>query len=228
MLPCLSRDKYYANIGQEAQLISHRDSIRFANECIFWYCIPLVDKNNTLLNSLCMYLLHPKPKGLHQSFWWIQEHEEHCRVPPQGLFCMFMDPGSVNEKSNKKHYKFQNDMIWVFYDHSIEQYLHKNSVKPPDILYHGTVKRVVKSIFVEDLEPMRQLYVHLVADFDTGLQVASKYKGKSVIHSYCCKYHYRWDCLLPRKWDNIAGRYSTTSPYYYALSDWIIWQKALL
>jgi len=50
------------------------------------------------------------------------------------------------EKSDKKRYEISNGKIRALYGHSIPQRIIKEQKCPPEVLYHGTARRFVKSI----------------------------------------------------------------------------------
>jgi len=49
------------------------------------------------------------------------------------------------EKSDKKRYEISNGKIRALYGHSIPQRIIKEQKCPPEVLYHGTARRFVKS-----------------------------------------------------------------------------------
>jgi putative RNA 2'-phosphotransferase len=50
----------------------------------------------------------------------------------------------------------------------------------PDVLYHGTVERVLEPIRREGLRPMRRHHVHLSPDVETATRVGAR-RGKPVV-----------------------------------------------
>ena len=52
--------------------------------------------------------------------------------------------------------------------------------KPPDILYHGSAERNIKSIKKKGLLKMNRQYVHLSEDKNTALKVGMRH-GKPVV-----------------------------------------------
>lgn len=64
--------------------------------------------------------------------------------------------------------------------HSVSVDLHYDPVRPPEILYHGTVSKFLSSILVQGLKNMSRHHVHLSPDEKTALNVGSR-RGKPVL-----------------------------------------------
>lgn len=71
---------------------------------------------------------------------------------------------------NKQRYSFNEDktLIRANQGHSIPVDVELKEQEPPELLYHGTADRFVKSIMTEGLKPMSRLYVHLSKDIETA------------------------------------------------------------
>lgn len=63
--------------------------------------------------------------------------------------------------SEKKRHELVDNRIRALYGHSIPMKIIKAKRKPPDILYHGTARKFVKSIMEIGLSPQNRQYVHL-------------------------------------------------------------------
>lgn len=79
------------------------------------------------------------------------------------------------KNSNKKRHEIKDGKIRVFYGHSIEKKIIKEEAIPPNILYHGTPTKNIKSIFKEGLLSQGRQYVHLSQDIETAKNVAKRY-----------------------------------------------------
>lgn len=79
------------------------------------------------------------------------------------------------KNSNKKRHEIKDGKIRAFYGHSIEKKIVKEEAIPPDILYHGTPKKNIKSIFKDGLLSKSRQYVHLSQDIETAQNVAKRY-----------------------------------------------------
>ncbi len=84
---------------------------------------------------------------------------------------------------NKQRYSFNEDKtkIRANQGHSINVDLELKSLKPPDILYHGTATRFLKDIRIQGLKSMGRLYVHLSYDIDTALRVGERHGFPKVL-----------------------------------------------
>lgn len=84
--------------------------------------------------------------------------------------------------NNKKRFEFNNDRskIRARQGHSVQVELGYTPVKPPDILFHGTVFDACPSIFREGLTKQNRHHVHLSEDRSTAYKVGSR-RGSPVI-----------------------------------------------
>lgn len=87
----------------------------------------------------------------------------------------------VIDHSDKKRFEMSDTKIRAFYGHSVPVTIHKEQAVPPDILYHGTAHRFLKSIMQEGLLPMSRQYVHLSANLETAWQVGLRRDSHPVI-----------------------------------------------
>lgn len=77
----------------------------------------------------------------------------------------------VADHSDKKRFEITGSKIRALYGHSVPVRIRKKQATPPDILYHGTAHRFLKSIRKDGLLPMGRQYVHLSEDQETARQV---------------------------------------------------------
>lgn len=83
--------------------------------------------------------------------------------------------------SEKKRHEISGTRIRALYGHSCkEQVVHEQAV-PPSVLYHGTARRFLPSIFDQGLLPMERQYVHLSADIPTALEVGRRRDARSAL-----------------------------------------------
>ena len=78
---------------------------------------------------------------------------------------------------NKQRYSYNEDktLIRANQGHSISADVELREMHPPEILYHGTATRFIKSILQTGLKPMNRLYVHLSKDINTATKVGSRH-----------------------------------------------------
>lgn len=86
----------------------------------------------------------------------------------------------INDK--KQRYSFNPDKtkIRANQGHSVNVDVELQEIIPPEILYHGTGEKYVRSICTEGLQPKSRLYVHLSKDIETAANVGSRH-GKPVV-----------------------------------------------
>ena len=97
---------------------------------------------------------------------------------------------SIVETDSKQRYSFNEDksLIRANQGHSTTQVdIEFKEVIPPDVLYHGTAKRFLESIYKEGLKPMERQYVHLSRDYETALKVGKRHGTVAVIKINCKK-----------------------------------------
>lgn len=91
------------------------------------------------------------------------------------------DLAKMIEKSDKKRHEIFNGKIRAFYGHSIPMKIVKEEKMPPEILYHGTARRFLKSISEKGLLPQNRQYVHLSLDIETARNVGKRHDDKPSI-----------------------------------------------
>lgn len=82
----------------------------------------------------------------------------------------------------KKRFAFNETLnkIRASQGHSIEIELGYTNQKPPEILYHGTGQKSVKSILETGLEKRSRQHVHLSSDMETAVKVGQRH-GKPYV-----------------------------------------------
>lgn len=84
--------------------------------------------------------------------------------------------------ANQQKYRLEikDDRIRALYGHSIT-IKKKNTIMPPDILYHGTSPRNLLSIMKQGLKSMGRQYVHLSTDIDAATAVGKRRNERPAI-----------------------------------------------
>ena len=91
------------------------------------------------------------------------------------------DLNEMIEKAEKKRHELAEGKIRALYGHSIPMKISKEEKMPPNILYHGTARRFVKSINESGLLPQSRQYVHLSQDIDTAETIGLRHDDKPCI-----------------------------------------------
>ncbi len=88
----------------------------------------------------------------------------------------------VVENNNKKRFVLDETKarIRAAQGHSVEVALGYSTQEPPEILYHGTAERFLKSILELGLQKRQRHHVHLSHDVETARSVGSRH-GRPVI-----------------------------------------------
>ncbi len=85
------------------------------------------------------------------------------------------------EASDKKRHEIVDNKIRALYGHSISSRIKKETVEPPEYLYHGTARRFVELIKKKGLLSQERQYVHLSVDEETAYQVGKRRDTKPII-----------------------------------------------
>jgi len=89
----------------------------------------------------------------------------------------------IVETNDKKRFAFSEteDRIRASQGHSVKNIdLDLEPIEPPEILYHGTVKKFIKAIEKGGLQKMNRQYVHLSSTKEIATSVGSR-RGKPII-----------------------------------------------
>ena len=78
------------------------------------------------------------------------------------------------ENSDKKRHEIHGEKIRALYGHSTPMRISKETIIPPDQLFHGTTHKALETIMNDGLKPMGRQYVHLSVDTDTAFQVGKR------------------------------------------------------
>ena len=95
------------------------------------------------------------------------------------------------QASEKKRHEMYDGKIRALYGHSIKEKIEKKPVKPPDVLYHGTAHKFIKSIFMVGLISKNRQYVHLSEDVNTAITVGKRRDNDPVVLSISARQ--AWD-----------------------------------
>ncbi len=95
-------------------------------------------------------------------------------------------------EDEKQRYAFNEDktLIRANQGHSIAVDVELEEAVPPEILYHGTGQKYMKSIEAHGLISKSRLYVHLSGDVETARKVGSRH-GRPVIYEIAAGQMYR-------------------------------------
>ena len=98
----------------------------------------------------------------------------------------------VVAENNKQRFSFSEDKtkIRANQGHSVKVDVELTEKIPPQILYHGTIEKNLKSIVAQGLLKMNRLHVHLSADIETAKKVASRRSGNAVIFELAARQMY--------------------------------------
>lgn len=98
---------------------------------------------------------------------------------------------NIVENDSKTRYAFNEDKskIRANQGHSINVDLNLKSIKPPDVLYHGTSTKYINKILLEGIKKITRKHVHLSDNLETAKSVGERH-GNPVILSIDSKSMY--------------------------------------
>lgn len=92
------------------------------------------------------------------------------------------DLDRIVEGNNKQRFSYNSDKTFIRANqgHSVKVNLCLESIEPPEMLYHGTASKNMKSLLINGIKKMQRHHVHLSDNVDTALSVGSRH-GKPII-----------------------------------------------
>lgn len=95
----------------------------------------------------------------------------------------------VKDTRSKRH-EIVGSRIRALYGHSVNVNIEDSPTKPPDILYHGTLKKNSSSISSQGILSMTRQFVHLSETTKRALDVARRKEGEVLIYKINAKKAY--------------------------------------
>ncbi|CAL2103557.1 putative RNA 2'-phosphotransferase [Tenacibaculum sp. 190130A14a] len=114
---------------------------------------------------------------------WAFVEELISKSKKSGTWFSMEDLEFVVKTNDKQRFAFNEDKtkIRANQGHSLKNVEVLTEIKePPTFLYHGTVAKFISSIKEKGLQKMSRQHVHLSADKETAIKVASR-RGKPII-----------------------------------------------
>lgn len=91
------------------------------------------------------------------------------------------DIADMIQASEKGRHQLADNRIRALYGHSTKEKIKKDTVQPPDVLYHGTAHRFLEKILEQGLISKDRQYVHLSEDAETAVAVGSRRDESPVV-----------------------------------------------
>lgn len=135
-----------------------------------------------LSKALSYYLRHaPHEIGLQlQAGGWVEMSDLVQRLAHIGMEASVDDLRRVTQNSDKRRFAIDGQRMRANQGHSVEVDLDLEPGTPPQVLYHGTPRKNLGSIFEHGLLKGERHHVHLSPDPGTAAQVGQR-RGKPVI-----------------------------------------------
>jgi putative RNA 2'-phosphotransferase len=145
-----------------------------------------MDKHRRVkVSKFLSYVLrhHPESIGIKlDDQGWVSVSELLQEAQNNGFRITPSELDEVVEQNDKKRFSFSEDgfRIRANYGHSVVVDLGYIPVVPPDILYHGTARKSLRTIKDQGLTKVNRQYVHLSPDLETATNVGQRH-GKPVV-----------------------------------------------
>lgn len=141
-------------------------------------------KQNRTSKFLSLVLRHkPETIGLQlDREGWAETNELIAKMNSSDHQLSFDDLKLVVENNEKKRFVFSEDLsrIRANQGHSLQVDLNLKSQTPPDVLFHGTATRNIKSIQDKGLLKGQRHHVHLSVEEKTAKNVGQRY-GEPIV-----------------------------------------------
>jgi putative RNA 2'-phosphotransferase len=82
----------------------------------------------------------------------------------------------AGDEHGKRRFELVDGRVRAVFGHStgVPEIIY-TAVQPPDMLYHGTVRRFVRQILLEGLKPQSRQYVHLTTNREEAERVGRRH-----------------------------------------------------
>ena len=144
-----------------------------------------MDRTLTEISKFLSYVLRHKPEAIGITLddqGWIGVDELLAAAARHGKAVTRELLDKVVATNDKQRFTFSPDgrSIRANQGHSLDVDLALEPVKPPELLYHGTVERFIASIREQGLIRGQRQHVHLSCDRETAARVGQR-RGKPVV-----------------------------------------------
>ncbi len=141
--------------------------------------------NDIKLSKFLSLILRHKPEILDivlDRYGWADVNELLLKLMGAGKLVKFDDLKRIVDTDDKKRYIFNSDFskIRANQGHSINIDLSLEAKQPPEILFHGTAVKFLKSIIRTGIKKQNRQFVHLSKDYQTALKVGKRH-GKVIV-----------------------------------------------
>jgi len=141
-------------------------------------------EKNSASKFLSLILRHkPEEIGLQlDENGWADVNELIARSATAGKIISAQDLEEIVVSNDKKRFAYNDDKskIRASQGHSIDVELQLEVIKPPELLFHGTVEKFLPAITSQGLLKMKRQHVHLSRDRSTAEKVGER-RGEAII-----------------------------------------------
>ena len=144
-----------------------------------------MNKHKTKISRRLSYILRhaPEKAGLTlENGGWVSVKELLTALSSRGPTISMTTLEEVVRDNDKQRFSFNEDQtkIRANQGHSVDVDLNLTPLKPPAVLYHGTVERFIGLIFEKGLIKGNRHHVHMTTDIKTALKVGSR-RGTPIV-----------------------------------------------
>ena len=141
--------------------------------------------NDHQLGKVLGYYLRHAPQELQLTLLpggWVEQDELLAALRQKNIQVTLADLERVVRTSDKQRYALEGSRIRANQGHSVPVDLDLQPQAPPEVLFHGTPRASLASIWEQGLLKGKRHHVHLSPDPKTALQVGQR-RGEAVILS---------------------------------------------
>ena len=141
----------------------------------------MTNKELTSLSKFLSLILRHKPEAVNLSldeYGYISINDLINSINTNSKYTInheILDTIVSTDEKQRYSYDSTKTRIRANQGHSIQVNLNLTQQTPPEILYHGTSKSFLQSIFTDGLKPMSRQYVHLSSDITTAYKVGKRH-----------------------------------------------------
>jgi len=141
--------------------------------------------NDHQLSKVLSYYLRHAPHELQLTLLpggWVEQSELLAALSQKNIQATPADLERVAQASDKQRFALEGTRIRANQGHSVPVDLELQPQSPPDVLFHGTPRASLPSIWEHGLLKGERHHVHLSLDPKTAIQVGQR-RGEAVILS---------------------------------------------
>lgn len=175
--------------------------------------------NKTRVSKTLSFLLRHSPDyiDLNGGWAWADEIIQVLQTKYPGFDAKLLSELVAEDEKMRYSYDRSGLKIRANQGHSVPGVvIEMEEPEPPELLYHGTAKQFLPSIWKEGLKPMSRLFVHLSSDVETARAVGKRH-GNPVILAIKARAFVRDGYVLKRSANGVWQALAVPTDYFYVI-----------